>query len=177
MKKISVLGVSKNSVYKTLGVDCYDINRDLRTFNGSNPIITHAPCRKWSAFLSHFSKAPENERELAIFCAYKVIENGGIFEHPAYSRIFGKYLPLPGKREGELITIPVWQSWWGYPTRKATWLCFSKINTENIILPFKLGHPDNERKTFENMSKDMRSHTTLEFARWLIKTAVKVNEN
>ena len=175
---ISVLGVSSTSVYKFLDVDCYDIKRDMLNFSGDNPVITHAPCRSWSKFLSAQAKPLPGEKDLAPFCAELVKSNGGIFEHPAHSLIFNNYLPLPGEGSSDLFTLEVHQSWWNYPTIKKTWLCFSKIDLDLIEFPFNLLHPQSCKYNdiFANMSRNQRSATTLEFAIWLINLASQVKK-
>lgn len=65
----------------------------------------------------------------------------------------------------------VWQSWWGFPTRKATWLYFSKIAADNVELPFRLHSRRDDGIVFERMSKRQRSHTTPAFASWLVAAA------
>lgn len=58
--RVSVLYTRSDSVYKTLGVDCWDMERDARLFPGGNPIVAHPPCRAWGQ-LSHMAK-PRPER-------------------------------------------------------------------------------------------------------------------
>jgi hypothetical protein len=68
---VSVLFVARNSVYKTLGVDCWDEDRNALLWPGGNPIVAHPPCRLWS-MLRKFSTAPESEKELAIWSVKQV---------------------------------------------------------------------------------------------------------
>lgn len=172
---ITVLGVASNSVYKGLEVEWYDKNRDLRNYEGKGPVITHAPCRLWSRS-AHRSTAPESERELAVICANHVKNNGGIFEHPAHSRIFGSELPLPGEGTKKLYTISIWQSWFGFRVKKPTWLTFSKIDKCQIDIPFELYRYDEwDKKWMTHMSVNQRSRTTEKFALWMIDLVKKVD--
>lgn len=42
--KVAVLCVAPKSVYHSLkDVECYDINRDVRTFEGGMPVVGHPP--------------------------------------------------------------------------------------------------------------------------------------
>lgn len=173
-KKVSVLCCSKTSYYKTLpGVDAFDINRNASTFKGNNPIVAHPPCRSWSAKMSHFAKPLPGERDLAHFCISKLKTNGGVLEHPAYSKLFSVgSIPKPGEgRKGDLISIEVWQSWFGYVIPKKTWLCFSKIDLNKIILPFSLISQGGHGSRFDNMSQKQRSHSLPGFADFLVNSA------
>jgi hypothetical protein len=44
---------------------------------------------------------------------------------------------MPGQRLGDLYTMLVWQAWWGYPMRKATWLCFGRVDVRRLALPYR----------------------------------------
>lgn len=175
MKTVAALCVAPKSVYHQLpGVECYDINRDCRTFPGGMPVVTHAPCRPWSAYTSHQAKYSQEEKELAPWCVDQLRENGGVFEHPAHSRIF-RYcnLPVPNKVAGtdHLWSMEVWQCWWGYPMRKATWLVFCGVDRKAVKLPFSL-HPHGvDRRREQLMSHQQRAKTTRAFAEWLVSIA------
>lgn len=93
----AVLFVERNSIYKTFpGLDCYDEDRDARTFPGGMPVIAHPPCRLWGRLRS-FSTAPESEKDLARFAVAMVRQWGGVLEHPAHSTLWkDRGLPLPG---------------------------------------------------------------------------------
>lgn len=168
---ITVLCCHKNSIYKTLpGLDCYDSLRNALEYTGHNPIIAHPPCGMWSAHVSHQYKGnKDKDFTLAVHCINMLRRNGGILEQPAYSRLFYRFgLPLPGESFGGMETHYVWQSWWGYPTRKKTWLCFFK--TKPAKIPFRLLSVGKESEEFGNMSKFQRSETSKEFAEWLIES-------
>ena len=166
---ISVLCCSKNSIYKTLGVDCYDIDRDARTFDGSTPIIAHPPFRAWSAYCSHQAKYPPEEKELAPMCVQWLAKCGGILEHPAHSRLWSRMrIPLPGEYRNGMHCIEVNQCWWGDSRTKKTWLLLSKIDMSKLVLPPPVEVQD-DRESWSKMSKDQRSATHPSFARWLIE--------
>lgn len=173
MHELAALCVNRKSIYKQFeNVDCYDIDRDARTFAGGLPVIAHPPCRAWSAFTSHQAKPREGEKELGPFCVDQVLANGGILEHPAYSRLFDHCgLPPAGKGNNDVFTISIWQSWFGYDLRKATWLCFVGIDRAKIDIPFRLTMPGGDRRREQLMSKNQRMATTEQFARWLIDLA------
>lgn len=112
--EISALFVSTNSVYKLLDIDSWDIDRDAMRFTGSNKVIAHPPCRLWGR-LYKFSKAPESEKETALFAVDVIRRNGGILEHPKDSRLWSHCgLPAPGQVCDAWggYSIEVDQSWW-----------------------------------------------------------------
>lgn len=176
MRTVAVLCVSARSIYKSMpGVDCYDADRDVRTFCGGTPVVCHPPCRLWSAFCAHQAKAPATERELGPLCVDHLRKWGGVLEHPAHSRLFGYCaLPKPGwATRGSLWTIEVLQAWWGDSRTKTTWLCFSGVNPNDIQLPLRLHDPKGDRRRWQLMSKSQRSKTPPEMAVWLVDCARK----
>jgi hypothetical protein len=120
------------------------------------------------------------EKELGLWCAEQVQENGGILEQPAGSELFtAAALPLPGSpQSAESFSLAVWQSWWGFPCRKATWLYFRGISQFAIDIPFRLMAHRESAFRFEHMPGGnhpyYRSHTTPAFARWLVDLARSV---
>lgn len=177
-RTIAALCVAPNSLYKRmLGVEGYDQARDVRTFAGGVPVVAHPPCRAWSAYTAHQAKPAEGEKELGLLCAEWLRSEGGVLEHPAHSRLFeAARLPMPGQRQGDLYTTLVWQAWWGYPMRKATWLCFSRVNVRELEFPYRphdsrAGEGDRRRQ--QVMSKHQRAATCEGLAHWLVGAARK----
>lgn len=176
IRQVAALCVAGNSVYKTLdGVDCYDARRDVRTFPGGMPVVAHPPCRSWSAFTAQQAKPPPGEKELGPLCVDILRREGGVLEHPAHSRLFSYCgLPPPGETAGYLTTIYVEQAWWGYPMRKATWLCLSMVDINQLDVPYvkhnsRSGVGDRRRQ--QVMSKNQRAATCLPLAQWLVEAA------
>ena len=87
---ISALFVRKDSVYKTLGVDCWDIERDATLWPGGNPIIAHPPCRAWGQ-LSHLANPRPGEKELAIQSVKWIREWGGGIGTPGSKQVMANY--------------------------------------------------------------------------------------
>lgn len=166
--KITVLCTSKNSIYKTLGLDCYDIKRNARSYTGNTPIIAHPPCRGYSTFLRHRAKPAPGEKDLALYCAERIILHGGILEHPAHSEFIKLF-----RFDQRFKITEIQQNWFGYPTAKRTWLLtpgYYKIPNP----PFRLLAHEPPTIKIENMSHNQRSETTLLFAQYLIQT-IKLN--
>lgn len=178
---VAVLCVATKSIYRTIpGVECYDRNRDVRTFTGGMPVVAHPPCRCWSAFCAHQSKPLPGEKELGPLCAEWLRKCGGVLEQPAHSRLFDACnLPKPGPEEGQwhrrdgLWTMSVDQSWWGDPRTKKTWLCFNGIEPCDVRLPIRLHDPRGDRRRWQLMSHTQRSATNPELAVWLVDVARK----
>lgn len=177
---ISVLFVAKNSVYKTLGVDCWDEERDALKWPGGNAIVVHPPCRLFSQ-LRHMSTAPKEEKKLAYWAVDQVRQCGGVLEHPAMSRLWKEVnLPKPGNSDRFGLCVAVDQWWWGHRARKPTWLYV--CGTKPIEIPLRIGEaestcssriwgPGNNRVRGEELAA-----TPPAFARWLIETAERCNE-
>lgn len=181
MRRVAVLCCSRKSVYHDLeDVECYDTKRDCRTFPGGIPVVTHAPCRPWSVFTRHQAKFTPEERDLGPFCVEQLRKCGGVFEHPAHSTLFA-YCSLPEPhwtsdgtnrgRRGDLWSMEVWQCWWGYPMRKATWLVFCGVDPRSVTLPFQLHPEGSDRRREQVMSRAQRAMTTKSFAEWLVGIA------
>lgn len=177
---VAVLCVQRNSVYRDmLGVETYDQERDARTFPGGMPVIAHPPCRAWSRHCSHQAKPDAGEKDLGLWCVDQVRKWGGILEQPAGSRLWdAAQLPKPGwTHTRDLWAMEVWQAWWGYPMRKATWLLFARICPMTVRTPLQLHPRGCDRRREQLMSKNERSKTTEQFARWLVTTARLVGQN
>lgn len=176
LRPVAALCVSGRSIYKHLpGVVAFDRQRDARSFAGDMPAIAHPPCRLWSKFLSAQAKSsdPEGERELGRWCVRTVLRCGGVLEQPAGSRLWSDMrLPLPHRSlQGDVFTLYVEQSWFGYASRKGTWLLVVGVPFRELPpLPFRL-----PLGTVEKLSRFGRSRTVTAFAEWLVAIARRAN--
>lgn len=130
-----VLFTLKDSLYKQMGLDCYDEERDATTYEGNRPVIAHPPCQLWGALAAVNYKRwggehnrPGNDGGLFKFALATVRRVGGVLEHPAKTRAWKKYrLQRPSGTgwkqcdENEWV-CEVWQSAYGHKANKATWL-------------------------------------------------------
>jgi hypothetical protein len=172
--RVSVLCASLRSVYYELeGVEVYDRNRDARTFAGDTPIVAHPPCRSWSVFMKHQAKPELGEKELGLWCCEQLRKCGGVLEQPAFSEMFAAAgFPTPGDRTtGDLWTLEVWQAWWGYKTKKTTWLAFVNVPRDAIEVPLRLHPRGGDGRAQQRMSRQQRSATPKAFAEWLVSAA------
>ena len=134
------LFVRADSAYKKRPTwDAYDANRDALSYSEEYPVVCHPPCRSWGR-LSHMAhNVREGEAELALWSIDKIRQNGGILEHPAGSRLFGKHLPDVGETdEYGGFTILIDQYDFGHVAHKPTKLYICGINREKLpMLPDK----------------------------------------
>ena len=179
---VAVLFARRDSFYKKLPVDVYDIDRDARNFSGGCPVVAHPPCRAWGAFAWRV-KPRDDERELSPWAVGQVRAFGGVLEHPAASKLWAEVgLPEPGAGRDEFggWTLPVDQHWWGHRASKRTRLYIVGCDPKNIpIMPLRIDEPthvigDCGRAGFgkkPEISKAEREHTPPDFAAWLVELA------
>jgi hypothetical protein len=179
---ISALFVREDSIYKKLGIDSWDINRDVRNFYSNNIVIAHPPCRTWGN-LSHFSKGSKEEHNLSILAANIVRINGGILEHPRTSKLFNSILPYPGTTDvyGG-FTINIDQFWFGHEAKKNTFLYICGIDKSELLpiplrfacVTYAIGGSRKKNSNYfvkKDLSRKKREATPLTLAVWLIETA------
>lgn len=150
------------------GVEVYDVDRDARMFPGDMPIVAHPPCRGWSQFARCMGHIPiPEERELGLWCCDQLRACGGVLEQPAGSKLFF----AAGFPDSQIWITEVWQAWWGYRTKKSTWLAFCGVDPRAVNPPLRLHNRGSDRKTYDRMSERQRSETVPEFADWLVALA------
>lgn len=184
--KIPVLFCRSDSIYKTFPeADVYDLGRNALEWEGGVPAIYHPPCRTWSS-LRHCTKAPQSERQLALWAIKAVRTWGGILEHPRTSSLWNHVgAPKPGFRDqygGFLLDVD--QFWWGHRAQKRTYLYFVGFKPRDLIpYPIQLGQAP---RVFTNNQKQPLGHplhrpeitekerdsTPPKLARWLLDNAL-----
>jgi hypothetical protein len=186
--KVSVLFVRKDSIYKRLGVDCWDIERDATKWQGGNAIIAHPPCRAWGQ-LAHFAKPRAGEKELAIWSIEQIRKFGGVLEHPRASKLWEE-LNLPVGNETDEFggyTICVNQSWWGHKAEKKSLLYICGVPRNLLpVIPINFDAIEytvasrikkkTGRRVKKEITKKEREATPVEFAKWLIQVAALCNK-
>lgn len=184
--QVAALYVRGDSVYKSLGVDCWDAERDARLYRGPGPVVAHPPCRGWGS-LRFFAKPAPGEVDLAFVAVGQVREFGGVLEHPERSVLWGAAnLPAPGAiDEFGGFTLPVSQKWWGHRAEKRTFLYVCGCGIADVPdIPLVLG--DAERVLFNRRGlragmrgfrtecgRAERERTPEAFAVWLIDLAAR----
>lgn len=153
---VVALFVCPTSFYYRLGIECYDIHRDARTFSGPELVIAHPPCRAWGQ-LRALAKPRPDEKELALWALELVRRNGGVLEHPEHSTLWDYLLP------GE-TTLHIMQGDFGHGAPKATRLFYAGLPQHPPLPP-----PRKTYNTVENMCRREREETPPELARWLVQ--------
>jgi len=179
---VSILFTRKDSIYKTMGLDCWDIERNALNWSGGNPIVAHPPCRAWGQ-LSHFAKPREGEKELAIYSINQIRKYGGVLEHPRASKLW-KEMNLPtGSQVDEFggYTLCINQSWFGHRAEKKTLLYICgcpKNDLPEMPIKFDLVQcviTSSKRKGDPGYKPEVsayeREATPVDLAKWLVEVA------
>ena len=189
--KVACLFVMSDSIYKTIpGCDCYDLDRDARTYNGNLPVVTHPPCQLWGAMANvNYARwggehnKPGNDGGLFRFALDTVRRCGGVLEHPKASKAWAAHGLIKPIGAGWQRTLDggwvceVWQSAYGHRANKATWLyCFGRPLPATWQRPqgsHQVGFQDQRGKSRNKptLSKREANHTPASFARYLVELA------
>lgn len=113
---VSALWVHPRTIYRVLGLDCWDEKRDARLFQGPGPVIAHPPCGPWGKYWAVSKEDPQH----AIIGLEMVQKYGGVLEHPVGSVLFEQM----GVPYDELYEVN--QGDYGHRAVKPTLLYFSK---------------------------------------------------
>jgi hypothetical protein len=197
MDALVVLFVEPDSVYKRMGLDCYDKARDARTYAGNAPVVAHPPCQLWGSMAAvNFARwggehnRPGNDGGLFAFALEAVRRCGGVLEHPAKSRAWAAHgLPAPtgiGWQEcadGGWV-CEVWQSAYGHRANKATWLYYvgdtpMPLRWERPTGTHQVGFHDQRGKARNKptLSRREANATPPEFAAALVELARKCSKH
>lgn len=172
IRTVAALCVSGRSIYRHRpGVLAYGEREDARTFPGGIPVVAHPPCRTWSKYLRHQARPADlaSEQELGVWCVNQVIRHGGCLEQPAGSLLWQRCgLPMPGDwLDPFLYTLVVEQNWWGFGTRKLTWVLVSGVPRHLVpSIPFRFDRARGSARAVNY--KEGMSRTMAGFADWLL---------
>ena len=184
---ITALYVDGRGPYAKLVVDWWDAARDARTYAGPLPVVAHPPCQLWVNFAAlNFKRyggehnRPGNDGGCFASALAAVRKWGGVLEHPASSNAWkthGLAAPrAPGwlRASAHEWVCEVWQSAYGHPARKRTWLWYAgeraPIEADWRRLPgtHQIGWFDRAKPT---LGKRAASQTPIAFAEWLLDLA------
>lgn len=195
---VAALFVENGGVYFGRGdVDPWDEARDARTYAGPHPVVAHPPCHLWVNLAAVNWKRYRRQRPAwyedgtdgGCFAAAlaSVRAWGGVLEHPAGSHAwtaFGLREPW-SKRTGwrrepgdDGWVCEVWQSAYGHPARKRTWLYYrgdappAEMNWDRSPGTHQVGWFDRAKPT---LGKKAASRTPPAFADALVALAENGN--
>lgn len=132
--RVAALFVESGGVYFGLpDVDPWDEERDARLYAGPYPVVAHPPCKRWGRFAGQVERRFGYRIGDDAGCFAAAVEAvqtfGGVIEHPAYSKAWGRFdLARPTWRGGWTYGLDggascyVEQWHYGHPAKKATWL-------------------------------------------------------
>lgn len=191
MKPVALF-TARNSIYRSLGLDCWDERRNAMTYSGNSPVIAHPPCNLWGKMARvNFKRwggdhnRPGNDRGMFRFALKTIIRCTGVIEHPAHTKAWAAHgLTRPGRNgwtsdnRGGWV-CEVWQSDYGHLANKATWLfCRSNGRPPAPRLyrsegSHQIGFQDQRGKDRNKptVPRSKASATPIEFARYLITVA------
>jgi hypothetical protein len=136
---IAALFVQPAGCYANLpDVDSWPESRDARSYAGPHPVVAHPPCQLWGKFAKiNFHRwggdhnRPGNDGGCFASALESVRKWGGVLEHPAGTYAWADHgLAKPNGMgwmhiAGSEWVCEVWQSAYGHPARKRTWLFYS----------------------------------------------------
>jgi hypothetical protein len=139
---VAALFVEANGHYFGLpGVDPWDAERDARKYAGPDPVVAHPPCQLWTNFaFLNFKRyggdhnKPGNDGGCFASALAAVRRYGGVLEHPAFSHAWTAHNLFRPNHPGWFYcgdqewVCEVWQSAYGHPARKRTWLFYSGLS-------------------------------------------------
>jgi hypothetical protein len=136
---VAALYIDHSGPYPSMaGVDCWDLERDARRYDGPYAVVAHPPCGPWSR-LRHLYRGSEQD------CAPRALEQvrayGGVLEHPAHSMLWPAFkMPRPGELPDAHggVAIEVDQVRWGHVARKRTWLYLVGVREVDVDPPARM---------------------------------------
>jgi len=190
-----VLFVMRDSIYKSMGMDCYDQERDAMTYCGADPVIAHPPCQLWGKMAKvNFIRwggehnRPGNDGGCFRFAVDTVNRCGGVLEHPAETYAWpAHHLQRPPRsgwaQSGKGWVCEVWQSAYGHKANKRTWLYYVGRNApadplwQRVVGTHQIGFHDQrgKAKNKPTLSKREANATPVDFANYLIDLASNAN--
>jgi hypothetical protein len=194
---VAALFVQPDGCYAGLrDVDIWPEERDARKYAGPWPVVAHPPCQLWGPMANvNFARwggehnRPGNDGGCFAAAVRAVDTWGGVLEHPAKSRAWGKHGLTKPAQMGWQRTLDgawvceVWQSAYGHRASKATWLYYRGENPPEdlkwarIVGTHQVGFHDQRGKERNKptLSKREANATPIEFRDALLRLAYLSN--
>lgn len=190
---VAVLFADPIGIYsKIQDIEIWCKDRDGRLYADNKRVVAHPPCQLWGKFAKiNFARwggehnRPGNDGGCFESALASVKRCGGVLEHPADSYAWSRYALVRPAGIGWIVAgerewvCEVWQSAYGHPARKRTWLFYSgqnpppKLNWDRPQGTHQIGFHDQRGKAANKptISGRAASATPMEFALALIKIA------
>lgn len=167
MSTVAALYVETDGCYFGLSdVDPWDEARDARLYAGPYPVVAHPPCQRWGKLgLVNFVRwggehnRPGNDGGCFLSALSAVRQWGGVLEHPATTRAWSEHgLAKPDGFGWQRCidggwVCEVWQSAYGHPANKATWLYACGVTPPDLDWRKVVGTHQVGRKRTSGFSK------------------------
>lgn len=153
---VAALFVMHDTIYRRLGCDVWDEERDARLYDGPFPVVAHPPCGTWGKYASQHGTYGQDG---GIFesALHSVRRWSGVLEHPRDSGAFHKYglgKPMPGSWQrhagGWITEIQQWA--YGHRGIKTTWL-YAVSRHEPMPLLWDVRAPRGNRFEFPELNR------------------------
>lgn len=165
---IAALYVRHDTVYRSLGLDCWDRPRDAKLYDGPGAVVAHPPCGPYGTHAATCYQDPT--------CAPRAVEQvrayGGCLEHPKFSTLWKLPLQLPypgfGVDPWVGFTIQLDQCRFGHRALKPTWVYVVGIDPKDVpeLPPWRA-----PVRSLVGMCEKEREATPPAFARYLVSIA------
>jgi hypothetical protein len=185
---VAALFVATGGVYFGVdGVEPWDVTRDARAYAGPHPVVAHPPCQLWGNFAAlNFKRwggehnRPGNDGGAFASALASLRRWGGVLEHPASTNAWEAHDLVRPPRHGwghvgaGEWACEVWQSAYGHPARKRTWLlwvgdgCPSELDWSRPTGTMQIGKFDRIKPT---LCRPKASATPLAFRDVLLDLA------
>jgi hypothetical protein len=166
---VAALFTRSDSHYKSMGLECYEFERNALTWPGGTPGVFHPPCRAWGKYKT-WANPRAGEKDLARWSMSKVRQFGGVVEHPASSDLWKEFHTLGYGMRDEFggVLFPLMQSWYGHraPKETALYLVGAPVPDLSGVFTSQLASG-----RIENMGKAERERTPPAFALFLANLA------
>lgn len=189
LRQVAALYVDHLGPYPKLpAVDCWDIKRDARSYDGPDPVVAHPPCGPWSKLRHLCNAATLATADCAPRALEQVRKFGGVLERPTNSRLWKHDAELarhtPRFRCGYVdrfggYCMTVRQVEWGHCCDKPTWLYLVGVPVTALTFPPMPGREPThcvctgprQLKRLPVASKQLKRRSPPLFAEWLVSLA------
>lgn len=178
----AALYVHRDTIYREMGLECWDEARDARTYAGPAPVVAHPPCERWGRLeLGWPGLGRRYGQDGGCFAAALTAIRtwGGVIEHPQASGAWATYhLPRPPRAGGwvrdlwGMWSCEIWQGAYGFHAPKPTWLAYySPAGTPPLEMDWRRIDPGGRVQDLPGKGSGARAATPPRLAAALVALA------